>query len=126
MSKSILSKKPMTLMKLIIVLWYLLIPTITFAQKSAMSIDSFTTFFKEIETATKKNEQLWNRDLYGPILLVNPETRQCYAHVPDSAGVLNPSGKIWSGVLPQKVNIANTSIYWSGVNWAMVMLPLPS
>ena len=28
-------------------------------------------------------------------------------------------------MLPDKINIANTSIYWNGRSWAMIMFPLP-
>jgi hypothetical protein len=34
-------------------------------------------------------------------------------------------GGVWTGLLPQQVNIANTAVTWSGIRWAMVMWPLP-
>lgn len=87
--------------------------------------DSVASYFDEIKAATAKQPQLWGKDLYGPLLLVNPVTRQLFANVPDSAGVLKQNGKIYTGVLPSEINIANTSINWNGRNWAMVMLPVP-
>lgn len=33
-------------------------------------------------------------------------------------------GNIFTGILPAKINIANTTINWNGKNWAMIMLPL--
>jgi len=57
---------------------------------------------------------------------VNPETRQLFANVPDSAGLLKPTGSVYSCILPENVNIANTSSHWNGRDWAMIKLPLPS
>ncbi|MDR3056712.1 MAG: hypothetical protein LBU84_01060, partial [Prevotella sp.] len=33
-------------------------------------------YFNEIKEATKKSYKLWNMDLYGGILLIDPQTRQ--------------------------------------------------
>lgn len=82
-------------------------------------------YFDEVKSATQVHVDLWNRNLFGPILLVNPDTRDLYANVPDSAGVLHKTGTIYAGKLPETVNIANTSMNWSGKRWAMIILPLP-
>ena len=83
------------------------------------------TFFDEIKKATKNNDGLWNKDLYAPILLIDPQTRQLFANEPDMNGVLKTDGSIYSGILPDNVNFANTAIDWNGKRWAMIMLPLP-
>jgi hypothetical protein len=87
--------------------------------------DSIANYFDEIITETGKHQQLWSKDLYGPILLVNPGTRELYANFPDTAGILKQTDKIYSGILPNEINIANTAINWKGRRWAMIMLPLP-
>jgi hypothetical protein len=87
--------------------------------------DTLNGYFNEIKTATKNGQKIWARDLYGPILLVNPTTRQIFANHRDSAGLLKEEAGIYTGTLPPEVNIANTSINWSGERWAMIMLPLP-
>jgi len=84
-----------------------------------------SAYFDEIKVATKKYENLWDKNLYAPILLIDPETRQIFANEPDTAGVLQPDGNIYSGFLPDDVNFANTAIDWNGKRWAMIMLPLP-
>lgn len=94
-------------------------------QKQQTLHDSVPIFFNEIKAATKKNTSLWNKDLYGAMLLVDPQTRQLYANEPDTDGILKPNGSIYSGILPDNINIANTSINWSGKRWAMIMIPLP-
>ncbi|NML37805.1 hypothetical protein HHL17_11425 [Chitinophaga sp. G-6-1-13] len=82
--------------------------------------------FQEAAAATKKQQRLWGIDLYGPMLLVNPATREVYANMPDSSGKLQKQGTIYTGKLPSKINTANTSLYWEGRSWAMVQLPLPA
>jgi len=81
--------------------------------------------FSEIEAATKNYVNLWDKNLYGAMLLINPETRELFANEPDSAGVLKPDGSIYSGILPDNFNFGNTALEWNGKRWAMIMLPLP-
>jgi hypothetical protein len=88
--------------------------------------DTISTYFEEIKMAAQKENKLWDIDLYGPILLVNSNTRQSYSNSPDSAGILKKDGKIYSGKLPDEINISSTSINWNGNRWAMIILPLPT
>ena len=97
----------------------------SFAQKVLTFQDSVANYFTELKDATKKNQSLWNENLYGPILLIDPDTRELYSNYPDSAGIMKQNGKIYSGILPPEINFANTAINWSGRRWAMIMLPLP-
>jgi hypothetical protein len=97
---------------------------LTFGQ-ARISIDTISIYFQEIKENTNYYKDLWNIDLYGPILLVEPNSRVVYANFPDSIGILKPDGEIYSGILPNKINTANTAINWSGKSWAMIILPLP-
>ena len=66
--------------------------------------------------------KLWGRALYGPLLLVDPQTRFVVANQKDGAGVLHPAGPgLFTGTLPQDVVIANTATDWGGTRWTMVM-----
>jgi hypothetical protein len=87
--------------------------------------DSAAVYFRETQINSLHYKDLWNIDLYGPVLLVDQVTRMIYANYPDSAGILKPDGKIFTGFLPAKINISNTSVVWGGRSWAMIMLPLP-
>lgn len=109
---------------ILITLLFLFAQEIT-GQKQQNFHDSISVFFEEIKAATKQNTNLWNKDLYGAMLLVDPQTRQLYANEPDTGGVLKPNGNIYSGILPDDINIANTAVNWNGKRWAMIMLPLP-
>lgn len=104
---------------------FLLLAQSATAQKQDISHDNISVFFDEIRAASKQNIQLWNKDLYGPILLIDPKTKEIFANEPDTADVLKRNGSIYSGILPDKINIANTAINWNGKRWAMIMLPLP-
>ena len=108
----------------IIVLLFLSVQTM-FGQNLKISEDSIPFYFNETKIATQNNYELWNKDLYGEMLLVNPQTRDIYANMPDDAGLLKKEGTIYKGILPNEINFANTAIDWNGKSWAMIMLPLP-
>nr|WP_315034464.1 hypothetical protein [uncultured Chryseobacterium sp.] len=107
-----------------LLLFFLFIQNIT-GQKQKISPDSISIFFKEIKTASNNNNKLWNKEVYGPLLLIDPKTRDIFANQADKEKVLKLSGNIYRGTLPDNINIANTATNWSGEKWAMVMLPLP-
>jgi len=68
---------------------------------------------------------LWGHTLCGPILLVEPQTRDIIANQADAEGRLKPSGATYVGRLPDGELIANTSVKWSGVLWSQLLWPLP-
>lgn len=72
--------------------------------------------------------RLWGQQLCGPLLVVDPATRQAWATQPDATGILQPgaAGGGWTGALPPDVAVANTSVDWAGASWIMVLAPLPS
>jgi hypothetical protein len=110
--------------KFIPVVMFILFCTATLPGQPKSLKDMAAEYFKEVKAVTAEHENLWNYNLYAPLLLVQPESREIFANSPDTAGVLKNDGMIFTGLLPANVNIANTSIRWNGVHWAMVMLPL--
>ena len=68
---------------------------------------------------------LWGMSLCGPLLLVEPATRTVWASEPDGEGKLQAEGAIFTGKLPDEINIANTAVDWAGRRWTMLMWPLP-
>jgi hypothetical protein len=84
-------------------------------------------YFELIRTVCATPQaNLWNKDLAGPVLFVEPATRKVYANMPDTTGILKVTGGIYTGVLPLAVSIANTATTWAGVKWTMMLLPLPA
>ena len=67
----------------------------------------------------------WAGNLYGPTLFVEPESRYLVANEADPEGILQASGAIFVGTLPEGEGIANTEVSWAGKQWTMVMWPLP-
>ncbi|HEX6426834.1 MAG TPA: hypothetical protein VF008_04075 [Niastella sp.] len=82
-------------------------------------------YFNETAIASR-NQHIWNAQLYGPTLFVEPQSRITYANMPDSAQILKRDGDIYKGVLPKEVMIANTSIFWQGKMWSVILWPLPA
>jgi hypothetical protein len=93
--------------------------------QNIVTSNKINEFFVEIKKNTKDHKSLWNTDLYGPILFVEPKSRVVYSNYPDSSGILKQEGEIFSGILPANINVANTALNWAGRCWAMIMLPLP-
>lgn len=88
--------------------------------------DTASVWFEELKQATRQQISLWKYDLYAPVLMVDPNSRRVFANFADSTGTLQPEGSIYTGFLPETINMANTALEWAGQHWAMVILPLPS
>jgi len=69
--------------------------------------------------------RLWNTDLCGPVVFVDPKTRGFVAdrQVP---GDSTPKDGLFTGRLPNQMNAANTAVEWGGRRWTMVLWPLPA
>lgn len=94
-------------------------------ETSGPAIETYSAFFKEFKEEITNSPKLWNKELYGEILLVDPKTREVFANQQDAESTLKEEGNVYTGILPQNINIANTVINWQGKRWAMMMLPLP-
>ena len=89
-------------------------------------IAKYENIFKDLEKyLTKENGKLWHHQLYGSLLFVNQDNRTIYANEKDTQDILTKNGEIYTGVLPNEINIANTAFDWNGKRWTMVKLPLP-
>jgi hypothetical protein len=111
------------------------------AQPSIKELTQIAKLFEDVAHATANNRSIWGIDLYGPLLIVNPKTRRVYSNfndvtnegesqllikaIIDTTKVALKSHALYTGLLPDEVNIANTAISWRGREWAMVMQPLP-
>lgn len=84
-------------------------------------------YFSEAQsTCERDGGRLWGASLCGPILFVDQETRAIAANRADPQGLLRAQDGVFTGRMPQDQNIANTSVWWSGVEWIeMVWQDLP-
>ncbi len=69
--------------------------------------------------------RLWGIELYGPMMLVHPDSRRIFANQADGAGKLTELDGVFVGQLPASENVSNTAMDWAGVRWTMLRLPLP-
>jgi hypothetical protein len=93
--------------------------------QTKITSEAVSGYLEEIKQVTFANRNVWDMDLYAPILFVDPATRSLFANEQDSTNSLKMESGVFRGVLPDHINIANTSMRWSGKNWAMILLPLP-
>ncbi len=81
--------------------------------------------FKNLKNLLKAdNGKFWSENLYGPILLIDPETRTFVANQNNKSETFKKIGSIYIDTLPKELNIANTAINWQDERWTMVMNPL--
>jgi hypothetical protein len=83
-------------------------------------------YFHEAEAVSRlDNGGLWGVPLYGPMFFVEPETHAVVANQADQEGRLQGNDGVFVGQLPAELGPANTAIRWAGVEWTMLVWPLP-
>jgi len=93
---------------------------------AAIDLETARQYFREAQAVCDRdNGQLWGVQLFGPLLLVHPESRLVVSNLPDMEGNLIPKGDCFVGHLPEQLNTFNGVLEWAGVKWTMLMWPLP-
>lgn len=96
------------------------------AQTPAIDPAKARQYFAEAKALSDRdNGALWKVQLCGPLLFVDPSTRYAVANQPDAEGKLKPLDGVFAGTAPEELGVANTAMKWAGVEWTMVMWPLP-
>lgn len=96
------------------------------AQRSPIDTAKPLQYFAEAKALSDKdNGALWKVPLCGPLTFVDPDTRSAVANQADAEGKLKPLDGVFVGTVPPELGVANTAMKWSGVEWTMVMWPLP-
>lgn len=89
--------------------------------------DAISNVFNRIDSILKvDNGKFWNHQIYGPLLIVDPETRTFIANENNEAASFKQIRNVYEGILPKDVIIANTALNWDNKRWTMVMSPLPN
>src|SRR5690606_1512534 len=88
--------------------------------------EEYIRLFKRVDSITTTHTDLWGMNIYGPVLLVNPATREYVANYNPDDSSMDKSISYYTGILPAEIHIFNSTKRWKGRNWAMVMLPLSS
>lgn len=97
------------------------------ATESTISPVAARAAFDEAASLSRQDgRRLWGVELYGPLLLVERETRQVMANQPDAqAGLVAATDGVFTGEVPAELCCANTAVTWGGRRWTMVVWPLP-
>jgi hypothetical protein len=112
-------------MKKLCILVGLALPLATSAQSSAIDLDQARVYFAELRHLGEMDGgRLWGQQINGPMLFVDPQSRQVVANMRDSSGGWREQNGVWIGTLSPEQSPANTSIVWAGRRWSMVMWPL--
>ncbi len=107
------------------VLFVFFFPVCLFAQSTDSLAISVDRYFKEaMLISAKDNGRLWGRNLYGPMIFVDPGSGTAVANERDSAGSFTRLGNVWIGKVPPSFG-SNTAKAWGGKIWTVILWPLP-
>jgi hypothetical protein len=113
--------------RFVIVLSCLAIPVFAADESIApINLDAARQQFRAAQEICGRDAgRLWGVSLCGPILLVDPQSRQVVANQQDGEGALKKNGDVFTGSLPASINISNTPTQFAGVLWTQLIWPLP-
>lgn len=95
------------------------------AQSSSIDTKLAAHYFRQLkQTSDRDGGKTWGLELYGPIMLIDPGSRNIVANQADLENKLLPQDGLFLGTLPHEISPANTAIDWAGVHWTMVVWPL--
>ena len=87
-----------------------------------LNVQSARAVFKLAnDFARQDHGALWGKNLEGPILLVDPETKRMVANQADREGRLTEEDGLFVGPLPKELICANTATDFGGLRWTMVL-----
>lgn len=101
--------------------------TLALLNQSGSSIDSNLArrYFQEAQWYSNDDRgQLWGKELYGPMIFVDPRTRDACANEAPPVS-FEAREAVFMAKLPDRIGIANYGFSWGGKRWTMVMWPLP-
>jgi hypothetical protein len=109
---------------LVIASLLLLVPC-SAAQSVSIDTKLAAQYFRQLEqTSNRDAGKTWGLSLYGPIMLVDPDTSDVVANQADRENKLVSRDGVFAGKLPTEISPANTATDWAGVHWTMVMWPV--
>ncbi len=91
---------------------------------AALDVDRSAAVLDEAKQLCGEGKALWGVDMCGPMLLVDPATREVVANRPGPG--LEARGEVFVGRFPADRPVANTSVEWNGVRWTMVLAEVPA
>lgn len=97
----------------------------TAVASETISTDAARGVFAQAQSICERDGgKLWGVSLCGPIMLVDPQSRELIANQADAEGELKAQDGVFVGLLPADQNVANTAVEWSGTRWTQMLWPL--
>ena len=80
--------------------------------------------FKNIEDICNRDGgNLWGKNLYGPLMYVDRDSRKIFANQQDKDGLLKLKDGIYAGLYPKENIISTTAVNFGGTHFGMAPLP---
>lgn len=80
-------------------------------------------YFNKIDSICKDEKAfLWGTGIYGPLMMVDRDTRQIYANFQDEEGLLKPRDGIYVGIYPKEKVIRDFAVTFGGTVSGMTQL----
>lgn len=87
-----------------------------------MNVEKARTYLQEAEElAMNDNGKLWGINLFGPLVIVDAETREGVANLPVPVADWEKVNGVYIGKMPDNIGFSNTAFGWEGETWSMVM-----
>jgi hypothetical protein len=93
-------------------------------QETYLTPEKAIQYFRKVEDACNRdNGKLWGKNLWGPVMYVDRNTRKIIANQPDKEGLLKLKDGIYTGTYPRELLIYNNAAKYGGTLFAMAPLP---
>jgi hypothetical protein len=80
-------------------------------------------YFSKVERiCNRDNGELWGKNLSGPLMFIDRNTRKIVANQPDSEGILKLKDSVYTGIYPKEKIIYNSSVMLGGTLFGMAPL----
>jgi hypothetical protein len=94
-------------------------------QETYFTAEKATACFKDIEeTCNRDGGKLWGKNLYGPLMFVDRNSRLIIANQPDKEGLLKLKDGIYTSLFPREDIITTTTISFGGTLLGITPLPI--
>ncbi|WP_299272617.1 hypothetical protein [uncultured Psychroserpens sp.] len=94
---------------------------------NSYSCENLVKFFQKVDSTTAKNRYIWNKNIYGPVLLIDDKNGKYYANTNPDEEAFAKNYTCYEGTLPKDKMLGsgtNTIVKWKNKVWAVATLPL--
>ena len=93
-------------------------------QDTYLTSEKALRYFSKVEDACNNdNGKLWGKNLYGPVMYIDRNSRKIIANQPDREGLLREKDGIYTGIYPRELLVNNIAVQYGGTLFAMAPLP---